>query len=50
MVGHSLCPGWLERDGLLGQFAQRRATAVRRYREFVPAGVGRAPLWDELWG
>ena len=50
MVGEARCPEWLERDWLLGQFAKRRPTAVRRYIDFVRAGVGRAPLWEEVQG
>lgn len=50
MVGESVCPSWLERDWLPGQFAKRRATAVRRYIDFVRDGVGQPSLWGELQG
>jgi REP element-mobilizing transposase RayT len=50
MVGEAACPSWLERDWLLGQFAKRRSTAIRRYADFVRAGVGLPPLWDALQG
>jgi len=50
MVGEAQCPSWLERDWLLGQFAKRRPTAVRRYIDFVREGVGQPPLWDALQG
>ena len=44
------CPPWLERAWLLGQLAKRRPTAVRRYMDFVRAGIGQPPLWDALQG
>ncbi|MDZ7826815.1 MAG: transposase [Gammaproteobacteria bacterium] len=50
MVGKVHCLPWLGRDWLLGQFAKRRPTAVRRYMDFVRDGVGQPPLWDALQG
>lgn len=50
MVGAAPAPGWLETDWLLGQFGPKRTTAVRRYRDFVRAGVGLASVWDDLRG
>lgn len=50
MVGTAPAPDWLETDSLLGQFAAKRASAVRRYRDFVRAGVGLPSVWDDLRG
>ncbi len=48
MVKVSERPPWLAVDGLLAQFAERRATAVRRYRRFVAAGVGAESIWHDV--
>jgi len=50
MTGAAAAPPWLARDWLLGQFAKRRNTAIRRYIEFVREGVGQPPVWDALQG
>ena len=50
MTGDAEAPPWLERDWLLGQFASRRATAIRRYMGFVRKGVGQPPLWGAIQG
>jgi REP element-mobilizing transposase RayT len=47
-IGASAAPEWLATDGLLAQFGKRRATAVKRYMEFVAAGVGKEPIWRHL--
>ncbi len=48
MVGAEASPEWLATDGLLAQFATRRADAIRRYARFVAAGVGTEPIWQHL--
>jgi REP element-mobilizing transposase RayT len=48
MVGAEPAPQWLATDGLLAQFATRRADAIRRYAKFVAAGVGAEPIWKHL--
>lgn len=50
MMGQEPTPPWLQTDWVLGQFAQDRAEAVLRYRDFVRAGMGLPSLWDELRG
>lgn len=50
MVGSARRPDWLETDWVLGQFSSRRAEAVRRYRDFVRAGVGLSSIWEGLHG
>jgi hypothetical protein len=47
-VGEEAAPLWLESDWILGQFATDRALAVRRYVDFVRAGVGLPNLWENL--
>ena len=39
-VGLSACPEWLDRDGLLKQFAKGRKAAIARYQAFVFEGKG----------
>lgn len=48
MLGAEAAPEWLATDGLLAQFATRRADSVRRYAKFVAAGVGAEPIWKHL--
>lgn len=40
MVSLSTTPDWLECDWLLAQFGKQRGRAIRRYTEFVAAGLG----------
>jgi putative transposase len=47
MAGMTTAPKWLEVDGLLSHFGEKRKKAVRRYREFVVDGGGRR-IWDGL--
>lgn len=49
-MGLAECPGWLETDWLLGQFAKTRAVARRRYAEFVAQGVGLPSPWSAVRG
>ena len=48
MVGQAPVPPWLATDGLLAQFAKRRAEARRLYREFVLAGMKQESIWGGL--
>lgn len=48
MVGKQPSPPWLETDGLLAAFGQKRAVAIRRYREFVFQGIGGESIWMNL--
>lgn len=41
-------PSWLETGWVLGQFGSERTAAVRRYEDFVRAGVGLPPIWERL--
>ncbi len=40
----------LTTDWILGQFAERRKTAQKRYEEFVKAGIGGQGLWENVRG
>lgn len=48
MVGDIPSPGWLATDGLLAMFSKQRATARKRYRQFVVDRMGTSGLWDGL--
>ncbi|KGD65388.1 hypothetical protein Y5S_01281 [Alcanivorax nanhaiticus] len=48
MVGKQPSSPWLETDGLLAAFGQKRAVAIRRYREFVFQGIGEESIWINL--
>lgn len=50
MVGEAITPPWLQTDWVLGQFAEKRETAVTRYQDFVRSGVGLPSLWEQLQG
>ncbi|MBQ0797928.1 MAG: transposase [Porticoccaceae bacterium] len=39
MIGDGQSPEWLSSDYLLSQFSPRRKTAIKRYAEFVEAGL-----------
>lgn len=47
-LGKTGCPAWLTTDEVLSQFSRQRATARKRYEEFVAQGIGQASLWREL--
>jgi REP element-mobilizing transposase RayT len=40
----------LTTDWILGQFAHKKRTAERRYREFVEAGIGEKGIWEDVKG
>lgn len=48
MVGAEPAASWLETDWLLAQFGKQRGRAVEKYIDFVRAGVGLAPVWEQL--
>jgi len=50
MVGEAVCPEWLERDWLLGRFGKQRRSTQRKYADFVRAGVGQPPIWEDVTG
>ncbi len=50
MVGRDTTPAWLTADGLLAEFAKRRATARKRYTEFVMKGKQAPSPWQDLKG
>ncbi len=49
-LGLAPADGFLAVDALLGQFAQRRATAQARYAKFVAEGMGVPSPWLQLKG
>src|SRR5699024_1812469 len=48
MVGQVLSPPFLDTDGLLLQFDERRQLAREKYRQFVMDGMGEPALWAGL--
>ncbi len=40
----------LTTDWLLGQFAQKKWTAERKYKEFIEAGIGEKGIWEGVKG
>lgn len=50
MVGTDAAPPWLQTDWILGQFSPRRDRAIKKYIDFVRAGVGLPSLWSQLHG
>ena len=48
MIGEASAPDWLSIDKLLAQFAVRRRIAVRKYKQFVAAGVAGESIWQNL--
>lgn len=48
MTGEAAAPEWLDTDGLLAHFGSNRAEAVRKFCDFVRAGVGLEPVWNEM--
>jgi len=47
-VGMVQKPDWLSVDYLLLHFSKQRKTAIKRYREFVDAGIKNGPIWGQL--
>lgn len=50
MMGDVPAPPWLNIEWVLGQFGAQRPSALAHYRDFVRAGIGQPPLWDDLRG
>ena len=50
MGNRRAAPDWLEVDGMLACFGEKRRAAVTAYRRFVMAGIGRESPWAELKG
>jgi len=48
MLGKGFCPPWLTTEGMLAQFSDKRTVARRRYKRFVPDGIGGASIWQDL--
>ena len=48
MTGEIASPEWLSCDSLLLQFSKQRKTAIKRFKEFVDAGIKNGPIWGEL--
>lgn len=40
----------LNTDWLLGQFATKKETAMKKYQEFVKSGIGEATIWTSVKG
>ena len=49
-VSLAACPTWLKTDWVLGQFAQTRVAAQRRYAQFVAEGAGLPSPWPAVKG
>ncbi|MCP5246781.1 MAG: transposase [Burkholderiales bacterium] len=47
-TGDMPAPTWLATDRLLGQFAKRRTTAIKRYTQFVVQGIALESIWRHL--
>jgi len=47
-LGRVECPEWLDSDWLLGQFAKRRSTSIKRYQAFVEQGKGVCSPLDDV--
>jgi putative transposase len=48
--GQSAVPGWLQTDWVLVQFGKQRATAIRKYVQFVHEGADLPSVWTRLQG
>jgi putative transposase len=48
MVGDCESPEWLTSDFMLSQFAKQRKVAIKRYINFVEAGVKNGPIWSQV--
>jgi hypothetical protein len=48
MIGEIPAPAWLATDSILTQFGRRRKTAMKKYGQFVAAGVERESIWQHL--
>ncbi|MEW6416420.1 MAG: transposase [Pseudomonadota bacterium] len=48
--GQAPVPAWLQPDWILAQFGRQRASAIRKYVEFVHAGARLPSVWTQLQG
>jgi REP element-mobilizing transposase RayT len=47
-AGHIKGPACLHTDWLLANFAQNKAEAIERYKQFIAQGLGQPTLWSSL--
>lgn len=47
MIGNASVAVWLETDWILRHFGRKRKQAIKSYVEFVNAGKGSVPVWEE---
>jgi putative transposase len=50
MAGKEPSRSCLTKDWILGQFSRTRATAEKKYRQFVAWGIDKATIWTEVKG
>jgi REP element-mobilizing transposase RayT len=48
--GQEAAPTWLQTDWILAQFGRQRASAIRKYVEFVHEGARLPGVWTQLQG
>lgn len=48
--GQTSAPEWLQTDWILAQFGKQRASAIRKYVEFVHEGARLPSVWTQLQG
>lgn len=48
--GQAPAPAWLQPDWILAQFGRQRASAIRKYVEFVHEGARLPSVWTQLQG
>jgi len=48
MINHKTTPEWLETDWILACFSKQRKRAIRKYIDFVRAGIGLPSVWGNL--
>ncbi len=48
--GQAAAPAWLQTDWILAQFGKQRASAIRKYVQFVHEGTRLPSVWAQLQG
>jgi hypothetical protein len=48
--GQAAAPEWLQTDWILAQFGRQRASAIRKYVQFVHEGARLPSVWTQLQG
>ena len=48
--GQEAAPAWLQTDWILAQFGRQRASAIRKYVEFIHEGTRLPSVWMQLQG